>query len=118
MPTEIRYIIFTGEELIGALVAYRRRSGAPLPSGDLIRLTLFGEPDIRAELVTGRDRSSVRHRVIAGTDELLTALIMYCSDHRIPLPVNSSKFVQIMGGNLGLVVTKNATSHQIDKLKA
>ncbi len=47
---ELRCIIFEESELIKALVGYRRRTGKPLPPGQIGRLEIEKSPEIAARL--------------------------------------------------------------------
>ncbi len=116
MPTEFRHIIFTEDETVAAIVEYRRRMGTPLPSGNITKYDLMAEPDIHINLEIAPDRQPKRQRLAVKRDDLATALIMYCIDHRIPMPVKSTKFLQVFGGSVGLVITKNVSLAQITKV--
>ena len=106
MPTEIRHIIFTHEELFGAYRSYRERRRQPLPDRDLAELSVSSDPDIRVAISFQGDGDD-NPVVNAGVDELATALIMYCIDNRIPMPVQSTKYLQLFGSSIGLVITKD-----------
>ena len=112
MPTELRHIVFSAEEAFTAVKEYRRRRREPLPDGTLERFAIWSNPDIRAEFDIGSDGQL--ETVGADRDELATALIMYCIDHRIPIPVKSSKFLQVFGESPGLVITKNLSFEKIE----
>ena len=116
MPTEFRHIIFTQDETISAIVEYRRRMSNPLRPGHVTRYDLASEPDIRIDLEITPDTEQKRRRMVVPRDDLATALIMYCIDHRIPMPVKSTKFLQVFGGNVGLVITRNVSLAQITKV--
>lgn len=115
MPTEIRHIIFSSAELYVALKEYRRRRDDPLPEGTVLRFDIEPGPEIRADVLIARDDGAPDLRLLVRRDELAAALIMYCIDRKIPMPVKSTKFLQLFGGSLGLVITKNAQSETIGK---
>ena len=111
MPTEVRQIIFTSEELYDAVRVFRLRRRAPLPAAPLDRLALVADPEIRALVVFVADSSGQRPPPVeVGSDELATALILYCIDNKIPIPVAATKHIQMFGGSIGLVIHKNAQS--------
>ena len=83
-----------------------------MPDGTLERFAIWSDPEIRAEFDIGSDGQL--ETVGADRDELATALIMYCIDHRIPIPVKSSKFLQVFGESPGLVITKNLSFEKIE----
>lgn len=115
MPTEFRHIIFSHEETLTAIVEYRKRTSDPLPSGNVVKFVAIGDPDIRVEMVIDPDQLRGQRRVVISRDDLATALIMYCIDHHIPMPVKSTKFLQLFGALVGLVITKNVSASHIAK---
>ncbi len=109
MPTEFRHIIFSEDETIAAIVEFQRRSGNVLPAGTVAQCVLTAEPDIRVDLEIEPDGESESQWFAFSRDDLATALIMYCIDHRIPMPIKSTKFLQMFGSSVGLVITKNVS---------
>lgn len=107
MPTEIRHIIFTNEEVIRAVVDYHRRAGNPLPSGSIIRLEVQVEPQVRCALHIGLD-DGARQAHWVDNPTLAACLIFYCINQRIPLPTKSAKQLHMMNDKVTLVVHKNA----------
>lgn len=97
MPSDIRHIVFLPSELLAAVSRFRARSGRPLPQGATVRAAA---PGVRVEVVAGAGPADM---VLEG-DEVAAALILYCIDYGIPLPQESSKFVQRFGSQIGLVV--------------
>lgn len=116
MPTEFRHIIFTREELLAAIKGYRKRRRDPLPAGSIISFSLEKDPYLHVVLRVAPDSGEGPVRFTVERDELANALIMYCIDYRIPMPVESTKFLQIFGGSVGLVITKNVASAEIDSV--
>lgn len=112
VPTEFRHIIFSHEETLAAIVEYRKRTSDALPSGNVIKFVVSEDPEIRVDMVIDPDRVRGHRRVAVYRDDLATALIMYCIDRRIPMPIKSNKFLQVFNGNIGLVITKNVTAGQ------
>ena len=111
MPTEVRHIIFTSEELFEALKIFRDRRRSPMPDAPIDRLAILSDPDIRAIVVFGPASDGTRPAPVeADADEVATAIILFCIDNKIPLPVTSSKHLQMFGGSVGLVIHKNANT--------
>ncbi len=96
-----------------ALKEHRRRRDNPLPEGTVLRFAIEPGPEIRADVVIARDDGGQDLRLMVHREELAAALIMYCIDRKIPMPVQSTKFLQLFGGSLGLVITKNVQSEAI-----
>lgn len=117
MPTEIRHIIFSSEELFVALKEYRKRRRDPLPTGSVVKFTLEQVPELSVTVRVAPETGGAERVLVANRDELATALIMYCIDNTIPMPVKSTKFLQVFGGSLGLVITKNLSTEQIEPIE-
>lgn len=107
MPTEIRHIIFTQDEVVRAAVDYHRRAGNPLPPGNVIKVVLEREPQVRCALHLGLDSDGSRQLVWIEHQILAAALIFFCIQNRIPLPTKAAKELAVMGEKVALVVTKS-----------
>ena len=116
MPTEIRHIIFSSEELFIALKEYRKRRREPLPSGSVVKFAIEQSPELSAITRIAPESGDPEKVFVSNRDELATALIMYCIDNKVPMPVKSTKFLQMFGGSLGLVITKNVSTEPIDRI--
>ena len=114
MPTEFRHIIFSRDELLGAIKGYRRRRRDPLPAGSVVSYSVEKEPYLHVLLQIAPDGGNESVRLTIERDELANALIMYCIDQRIPIPIESTKFIQLFGNSVGLVITKNVAATEVD----
>src|SRR4051794_3264604 len=102
MPKEIRYLLFSAQEVQTAVIAFyrKRRGGAPaavparrtaaaMEPGLAIELRqrADGEPFalLRVGLPGGGGRDAASAIELAAPD-LVSALILYCKDKRIPIP--------------------------------
>ena len=117
MPTEIRHVIFSSEELFIALKEYRKRRREPLPSGPVVKFTIEQSPELSAVIRIAPENGDPEKVFVSNRDELATALIMYCIDNRVPMPVKSTKFLQMFGGSLGLVITKNVSPEPVEEIE-
>ncbi|ACJ00086.1 hypothetical protein [Rhodospirillum centenum] len=106
MPTEIRHIIFTGDEVIRALVEYHKRSGNPLPPGAVIRCQYESLPDLCCLLHLALDADGSRQVFRVERAPLAAALIFFCIHNRIPLPTRATKQIQLLNEQLALVITR------------
>ncbi|MFM2042041.1 MAG: hypothetical protein RLY86_617 [Pseudomonadota bacterium] len=107
MPTEIRHIIFTQEEVVRGAVDYHRRSGSPLPTGSIIKMVVEKEPALRIALHIALDADDSRAVIWIEHQVLAAALIFFCIQNRIPLPTKAAKELTLMGEKIALVVTKS-----------
>ncbi|WP_339862900.1 hypothetical protein [Thalassospira alkalitolerans] len=102
---ELRCIIFEENELIKALIGYRRRTGKPLPPGQVGKLEIDKTPEIIVRLNIIADHGGAIIVPTAGA-ELAAALIAYCIDVRVPVPASSKKSITIIDGHVALKIMK------------
>jgi hypothetical protein len=131
MPSEIRHILFQPPEVVAALGAYFRRVGRAVPPGVIIqcgpeqmnkdaparfRMTIEDERPLANPVRPSGDAAQCI--TVDGAD-LAAALILYCRSHKIPLPANASKSLEILGGQLCLAFTKteNKNTPNDEKLR-
>jgi len=115
MATEIRTIIFTRDEVLRAVTDLRRRKGAPLPPGAVFKFSLHSNPTIQLGLAIAVDGEERLESVEFYGDELGAALVMFCIANKIPLPArNATKRLRVFGDSLGLVISINATTQQLE----
>jgi hypothetical protein len=101
---ELRCLVFTEAELIHAVVSRRRKIREPLPVGTVQKVT-FEQGE---ELVTtlhmaddyGKDCS-----LRLGAVEVAAAMVNFCIERKIPLPVASNKHLQLLNNSLSLMIT-------------
>jgi hypothetical protein len=104
MPAEIRHLVFAEDEVVAALRDYYRRSGQKLPDRTVLHLTIVSDLPPTIKLTTRATRSRSRSEFSVTGEELLSALIFYCHNQQIPLPVRGSKDVTILNDRLTIVV--------------
>ena len=105
MPREIRQVIFAVEEVVAALRDYAGRSGRPLPFAVRAELAAGAEGKPAVRLVpAGTDGAGGPARSFAG-DALLAPLLLHCRRRRIPLPVRAEKRLDIVEGELALILS-------------
>ena len=102
MPTELRRIVFTGEELRVALDNYLMRKGTPLPPGVIAGVRMTGA-DGGSVVFDIRDTwDGISNPVEIASRHVGAALIRYCKICKIPLPKDAGKSLSISGDNLAL----------------
>jgi hypothetical protein len=105
MPTELRHIVFTPNEVLRSVTQYRHRRREPLPAGTISNLRIEERPDVHVVLsITGDSNKSVEEVVFQGA-ELAAALVMFCIERKIPLPAaRAKKTLRVFDKQLGLEV--------------
>jgi hypothetical protein len=105
MPTEIRRIVFSSDELRQALDAYLLGIGVALPVG-YIQAAQFDKAvsELWLSLYDGQ-RDETHEATVSGA-QAAASLIKFCIGKRIPLPKDATKSIAIVGDNVALEVRK------------
>ena len=103
MPTEIRHVIFSEEETLEALRWHSIGVGRVFPFDAVMRIDTKEPPSVI--ITSAPDKDDLRAALTFSTEQLLTALLLFCHRKRIPLPVRGTKEVVVAGGRLMLIVT-------------
>jgi hypothetical protein len=106
MAQEVRYILFSDNEAIWALVHWRRGLGLGVSDGTVRSFVTHvsnGHPEALLAIEPGAGRRLEEH--VFKEDELKDALVGYCRYRGIPLPLEAGKSLEITRGRIGLVVT-------------
>jgi len=117
MPSEVRYVIFSKSELGTAIRQYFAKTGRSLPIGQTRQIRLTVEVGVTASLEIVEDRNDRVHQIFIDTDQIVSALILYCKDAEVPLPLHSTKVLQIVGSNVCLFICKNMPTIGVPGLK-
>jgi hypothetical protein len=88
MTKELRQIMFGPSEIITAITEYHKRRSLPLPRGTALRC--FIADGLSATLYIQSDDSAITELSI-DAENLAAALILYCINRKIPLPVEADK---------------------------
>jgi hypothetical protein len=112
MPKEVRYLLFSNEELYQALTNDLRARSHPLPRGYLknIRVGSPENPDVVLTYINDKNVESV---IRFEEPEVLRALIVYCGYRHIPLSAKSIKTVEVKDGVVGLLCKLNFNNDKI-----
>jgi hypothetical protein len=102
MPTEVRQIIFQTNEVVAAIREYRRRNKLSLPAGRVHALNIKAAGI--AVLDVTDDVSTEREEVVIEAEELFDALLLFCKDHRVPLPSAGQKTLKKHGQSVTLMI--------------
>lgn len=101
MPDEYRFLVFTPKEAAAALTAYARKTEMPMPDGRTVSAEPVGEKTINGRLLV--DSGTEPPTVVPFTGaEVLEALIAYCLDRKIPMPMVSEKTLERLHGRFAL----------------
>lgn len=105
MPTEMRHIVFTPNEVLRSITQYKVRRREPLPRGTVSNLDIEERPDIHVVLSITGDGATIPQKITFKGAELAAALVMFCIERKIPLPANGAKkTLRVFDNQLGLEV--------------
>ncbi len=104
MPSEIRRLIFNSEELIEAIQEYREISKAKLPPGMIVSCTPTSDPEVTVHLEIFDQRRDETSAVDLAPEVIAAALLHYCITHRIPMPRQAEKSIQVHGDEVTLSI--------------
>jgi hypothetical protein len=104
MPTEIRHLTFSHDEVLEALVNYNKMAREKLAAGSIVGWQLVQLGDWFANVsIRERDRDDPQTMVFK-PEVVAAALIRYCVVKGIPLPRRGDKSIAPVGDNLCLTI--------------
>ena len=104
MPTELRKIIFSEEEMLKAVISQNRRSPRKLPAGDIVKIARAGNGanmDISIFDPTAEETKTVT----LGASYLAAAMLGFCIENKIPVPRVADKSVEVLGDSFALSIS-------------
>ena len=105
---ELRCIIYNKNELAIALKDHRKRAARPLPAGVLEDVKIDSRPNITVTLKVSDDDGRPHILPFSGA-ELAAALIAFCIDQRVPIPVSGKKSLTLIEGQVALKITMDSS---------
>jgi hypothetical protein len=103
MPKEVRYLIFSSEELYQALlISLQGRA----PKGVLRGLAINNDPNQVVTLTYLNNKGS-QELIRFDEQEVLRSLIVYCGRRHIPMSAKANKMLEVKDGAVGLMCTLN-----------
>jgi hypothetical protein len=113
MPKEVRYILFSPEEVHAALLSHVGERGwgpTEAPSQRGLRSELVAAPcgGVAARLLRSGQTVPAPEAYKLGTSDLLAAILAFCRAVHVPLPVNGQKALELINGRLAMTVTLNS----------
>ncbi len=113
MPKEVRYILFSPEEVHAALLGHVGERGwgameAPSQRGLHSELLPAACGGVAARLIRSGQPAPGAEAYKLGASDLLAAILAFCRAIHVPLPVNGQKALELMNGRLAMTVTLNS----------
>lgn len=103
---ELRCIVFTEREVVGAVIDRRRKRGESLPTGTVESVTFKTGEAVETVMEIKDDYGKIT-TVNLPEAEVAAALIGFCMGRRIPLPVDAEKTLYVIKDAATLIITMN-----------
>lgn len=119
MPKEVRYILFSPDEVHAALLCHvgeRAWGVAEPPSTRGLYAELHATPSggVAARLLRPRHQATAEETHRLGESDLLAAVLAFCRAAHVPLPMAGQKALELMNGRLAMTVTLNSEAACIE----
>jgi hypothetical protein len=102
MPTELRQLVFSADELAQALSAMSEAVPGRLPAGDIIMCQVVESPDLHVNVKVLPEGSPDLQNIHLDSAFVGASLVKFCLDRKIPLPSGSVRHLQAISGNIAL----------------
>lgn len=104
MPSEMRKMVFSEEELRAALVNYALRTKRKLPNATIEKLRLEEKEGITVTIIYSHDESEEAKTVVFEETHVAAAVILFCRTHDIPLPREARKVLVPAESSVAMLV--------------
>jgi hypothetical protein len=105
MTIEVRYIIFTPEEARRAIVAFILKRGFAGNPDDILGIKINSDAQSAPSVEVQLRHHTTNKTISIASEHIAGALLLYCNDHRIPVPRRAQKIVEPSTDGLTLVLT-------------
>ena len=103
---DLRCIVFTERELIGAVIARRRKRNEELPQGT-VESVKFNTGEMIETVMEVKDDYGKVTSLVLSEQEVAAAMIAFCMGRKIPLPVEAEKTLHVIKDAATLIITMN-----------
>jgi hypothetical protein len=105
---EVRYIVFSPEEVRSAIVATFLKQGRIATPSDVTEVALADGPAGPSAVVQLRPGLATEPTII-GSDPLVGVMLFHCNVHRVPIPKRAQKRIEHSINGLTMVLTTDRT---------
>ncbi len=117
MISEVRYLLFQDQDVLKALIEYRRSRNQPLPIGFVDAFKIQRKQPMTCTLSIHEDGAGKKADIIFTNDVMRAALISYCMHKKVPLPARAEKKLCLFGERVGLLVSLNLSEEETETLR-
>lgn len=104
MAMEVRYIIFSPDEVRSAIISFVQKQGQAATANEVMAVEVTGPNEAPAAVVRLHGSPTAKTLKL-GEQYLLAALLLYCMTRRIPIPKQAAKKVELSVNGLTLALT-------------
>ena len=104
MPIELRRLIFSRDELVGAIAGFRDGANNAIPAGNIVHCQIVHDSELHVAVKILPEGETQIESARLDINFISAALIKYCKDKKIPIPRESEKSIEAMGENMALVI--------------
>ncbi len=104
MPSEMRKMVFTRDELQAALINYALRTKQRLPNANIEHIKVEKADGVKATIIYARLADEEPKTVEFDETNVAAAIFLYCRTHNIPLPREARKVIIPEGGSVSMIV--------------
>jgi hypothetical protein len=102
---ELRCIILSNQELITAVIEFKRKNRLPLPIGTVSGTEYIAQGDTIITKITLKDDYNEASEMLVDATETAAAVVNYCLERKVPIARSYSKKIEVIDGQLTLVMT-------------
>ncbi len=112
MPTETRTLVFSPDEVAEALAEFKDAGNGKMPAGDIIFCRVGeGTMDVTIKVMVPGSRDVLTAAV--GAEDVGAALVAYCLSRSVPLPLKSTRSLEVQGNNVALRLSLNGNARPL-----
>jgi hypothetical protein len=113
MPTELRQLIFSRDELAAAIANYNGNASQDVPAGRIMFCKVMQNSGIFVTVKIVPDGETEVQTVHLDKNTVGAALMKYCLDNKIPMPKKASKSLQALGENIAMSLCIDSISEEL-----
>lgn len=101
---ELRCLVFSEQEVVAAIAERRKRLHETLGDGPIQKVSYQNENGVTVTF-HGVNAKGEEQSTVIGETEISAALVNFCMSRKIPMPVDSDKYLQVINDGLTLMIT-------------
>lgn len=108
MPSELRKVVFSKDEVWKAVVSHCMRAAIHMPNAPLEDVVVPSNFEPAVEMLFAGDQKGYFRKVKLGLPEVAAALIRFCREQNVPLPKNGKKVLKPSDDGIAMLVNVGA----------